>query len=71
MKRDIELVKRILEHFEAKTDWGGEKGLNIDGYDQKIVGYHVDIMYEAGLLNGEAISTENGRIWDVIPFRLT
>jgi len=71
MKRDLELVKYILEYFENKQDWKPEENLKIDNFDDKLVSYHVDIMYEAGLINGEAITSETGRIYNVLPFRLT
>lgn len=71
MKRDLELVRKILTHFENKENWAHEKDLKIEGYDDKLVSYHIDIMYEAGLLNGEPSKTKEGRIIDVIPFRLT
>lgn len=71
MKRDLELVKLILEHFEDKSDWHGEKVVPIESYEQKLVDYHIQIMYEAGLLNAEPAITDNGRIYDALPFRLT
>ena len=71
MKRDIELIKAILEHFEVKGDWEYEVDVQIEGYDNKIVSYHIQIMYEAGLINGEAVTSNTGRIYAVIPFRLT
>lgn len=30
MKRDIELVRKILIHFENKTDWAHEDKIQID-----------------------------------------
>ena len=71
MERNLDLIKSILEHFEAKDDWKHEKDLEVENYDTKIVSYHIQIMYEAGLINGEAITSNTGRIHDVIPFRLT
>lgn len=71
MKRDLELVKLILEHFENKTDWQGEKEVPVEGYEPKLVDYHIQIMYEAGLINAEPAVTANGRIYDALPFRLT
>lgn len=71
MKRDLDLIKAILEHFEAKDDWKHEKDLEIEGYDIKLVSYHLQIMFEAGLINAEAITSETGRIYDLVPFRLT
>lgn len=39
MKRDLELIKQILLHFERKTDWKYEENLKIEGFDEKLVGY--------------------------------
>lgn len=71
MTRDLELIKQILLHFENKTDWKHEKNFEIEGYDSNLVAYHLQLIYEAGLINGEAITSNTGRIYDVIPFRLT
>lgn len=71
MKRDLDLVKRILEHFEEKSDWSGEKSVIIGGYEEKLIAYHIQIMYEGGLINAEPLLSENGRIHDAVPFRLT
>jgi len=71
MTRDLELIKQILLHFENKSDWGYEKDLEIDGFDKKQVAYNLQLMYESELINGEAITSNTGRIYDVLPFRLT
>jgi hypothetical protein len=71
MKRDIELVKQILTYFETKTDWQGESEVKIEGYEAKVINYHIHIMYEGGLLNGEPSKTKEGRVYGVLPFRLT
>lgn len=71
MKRDLELVKKILTHFEEKTDWKHEENIQIDGYEPDLISYHIHIMYEGGLLNGEPIQSAQGRIYNVLPFRLT
>jgi hypothetical protein len=70
MKRDLELIKEILLHFESKEDWKHEN-LEIQGYEKKLVDYHLQLMYEGGLLNCEPITSEKGRIYNVLPFRLT
>lgn len=71
MKRDLDLVRKILIHFEEKTDWKNEKDLKLSGFQDKDVSYHLDIIYEAGLLNSEPILSKQGRVIDTIPFRLT
>ncbi len=71
MKRDIQLVREILLHFEEKQDWSYEDPVLIDGYEKRLVDYHMQIMYEAGLINGEPTKTEQGRLYDILPYRLT
>ena len=36
-----------------------------------MVSYHVDLMFEAGLINGEPVTSSTSTIYDVISFRLT
>ena len=71
MVRDLDLVRKILQHFEDKSDWNYEENQTFEGYDDKIVSYHIDIIYEAGLINGEPVRSKQGRLYDVLPFRLT
>jgi hypothetical protein len=50
MKRDMELVRKIL--FEIEKTYMGEllNDLKINGYDYKNLIYHLEIMNEKGLL---------------------
>ncbi len=50
MKRDMELVRKILFEIENKHKSGALVNLNIEGYDMETVAYHCQIMYEAGLV---------------------
>lgn len=79
MKRDLELVREILMFFEKRTNdkmiqpkhiiEGSE--LEISGYEGRLISDHIDIMYEAGLLEGYADRTKDGRLIKVYPTRLT
>ncbi|WP_461637848.1 DUF2513 domain-containing protein [Labilibaculum euxinus] len=71
MKRDLDLVKKVLEYFEEKNARGHEKDMEINGFDKDQVSYHLIILFEANLIAGESITTNTGRIYDIIPFRLT
>lgn len=51
MKRDMELVRKILFEIEDKYVSKMLMGLQIEGYDQVTVAYHCKIMYEAGLIS--------------------
>lgn len=54
MKRDMDLVIKILEYLEAREEISVIRELEIPGYDQGVVAYHVCRMYEGGLLDAEA-----------------
>lgn len=51
MKRDMELVRKILFEIEDKYVSTMLIGLQIEGYDQATVAYHCKIMHEAGLIS--------------------
>ncbi len=73
MKRDMNLVIKILEYFEARDEISIIKKVEIPGYDSGIVAYHVRRMYEGGLLDAEVLTSKSTetRLIDVWPFGLT
>jgi hypothetical protein len=72
VKRDMELVRKLLLFFEAKPDQSAIENVEIDGYDREAIGYHLILLYEADLIAAEPyVSKTSNRIIDVLPFRLT
>ena len=55
MRRDMELVRKILLQVEESDDILTPP-IQINGYDDKVVNDHIVLMHEAGLL--EAFYTE-------------
>jgi hypothetical protein len=53
MKRDMDLVRAILLHLEAEAGPSGISLSEVEGHTWEETSYHVDIMAEAGLVNGE------------------
>ncbi|MEQ8503865.1 MAG: DUF2513 domain-containing protein [Rhodospirillales bacterium] len=51
MKRDMELVRKILIDVQSRTDTI-PRGLIIDGYDDAVVARHAEMLVESGLLKG-------------------
>ena len=47
MKRDMQLVRSILENLERESIFGH---VEIDGYDDKLTDHHVLILQDAGFL---------------------
>ncbi|AMA10691.1 DUF2513 domain-containing protein [Picosynechococcus sp. PCC 73109] len=53
MKRDMELIKKILLALEANNtinQYLHYSNLNLEGYDDNEVAYHVKLAHEAGLI---------------------
>lgn len=53
MKRDLDLIRKLLIYFEEKPGLEVEESPAIDGYDQSTLQYHLRLMYEAGLITCE------------------
>lgn len=73
MKRDLDLVRKILFHFEDKENDQMEKSVEIEGYEPNIIRYHLLLMDEAGLLRCERSlsKTTPSRVISAYPFSLT
>lgn len=72
MKRDMELVRTLLVHFEEKPDDHLVKHVEIEGYDTRTIDYHLILLYEANLIEGEpSVSKSSKRVIRVYPMRLT
>jgi hypothetical protein len=57
MKRDMDLVRKIVFAIEDRASGFALAELKIEGYTQEQIGYHVCIMIEAGLLEGDDATT--------------
>ena len=51
MKRDMDLVRKILLKIEEEYISTAIYDLSIDGYDMETVAYHCKILHEAGLVS--------------------
>ena len=73
MKRNMEIVLAILEFLEEREEISLIPILEIPAYDNDVVSYHCRRMYEAGLLDAEAVtsSSTDARLINVLPFGLT
>lgn len=52
MKRDFDLVRKILLACEAQPTGYAPDPLEVAEYDKEQIGYHVHLMIQAGLLEG-------------------
>ena len=52
MKRDMDLVRKILLEIEKQYKSTAIINLKIESYDMETVAYHCKILHEAGLISG-------------------
>ena len=71
MKRDMDLVRKILFAMEDYETGFVNREIKIDGYSEEEVGYHVYIMDEAGLLVRIDATHRGSSSPEAIPSRLT
>lgn len=64
MKRDMELIRKILFAIEEKYVDVAIYDLEIDGYDLKTVAYHCSILKDAGLISDYGASYGGDELLD-------
>ena len=62
MKRDMELIRKILFFLESRTFLKAELDLPIEGYKRDDIRYHILLLAQAGLIDFEPEKTKSGRI---------
>lgn len=59
MQRDMDLVRRILlQTADADADRIRTTSVHVDGYDERTVARHMELMHEAGLIEANLYTTE-------------
>ncbi|MEK7761281.1 MAG: DUF2513 domain-containing protein [Nitrospirota bacterium] len=72
MKRDLELIRKLLIFFEEKESPQQVEVPPIEGYDELAIKYHLVLLHDAGLLRCEPVrSSTSDRVIYVLPFDLT
>ena len=71
MKRDIDLVRHILLAAEARDSAYVNETLQIDGYTDEQVDYHVYLMWQAGLVEASDTSASESTSPSAILHNLT
>ena len=67
MKRDMDLIRKILLAIEAHPDYGKwDVPLAFEGYSEEMLNYHLTLLLEAGLIEakkGHERWIANGLTW--------
>jgi hypothetical protein len=59
LKRDMDLIRTILIKIESDNNTTISKVVNLDGYDPVEVSYHVKLLIEARLIDGDNMFADN------------
>jgi hypothetical protein len=63
MKRDLDLIRRILLAVEARQETEQPFSVSINGYSQEQICYHIRLLAEAGLLRAVDYSGNGPPNW--------
>ncbi|HUT54550.1 MAG TPA: DUF2513 domain-containing protein [bacterium] len=59
MKRDMELIRKILQSIEEEPTGFAPNHIKIEGYSEDQINYHVYLMIDAGLLEGFKVTSHD------------
>jgi hypothetical protein len=72
VKRDLELIRKLLFFFDEKPGANHVQVPPIPGYDDLAIKYHLVLLHDAGYLRCEPVkSSTSDRVIYVLPFDLT
>src|SRR5262245_2804334 len=71
MKRDLELIRKLLVFFDERDAVTHIEAPPIEGYDAAAIKYHLVLMNDAKLLRCEEVKTNTGFVIYLLPFELT
>ncbi len=72
MRRDPDLIRKLLFHFEEKLDYAAERCPPIAGFSELDIMYHMLLLAQAGFLDHQPEWTKSrDRIIRVLGFGLT
>jgi len=57
MKRDMDLIRQIALHIEDSPDGWAPQSFTIEGYTNEQIGFHVLLMIEGGLVQGQDVTS--------------
>jgi len=71
VKRNMDLVRKLVLAVEENPTGFAPKDLGIEGYNKEEIGYHLYIMLEAGLIRGTDVTTHGSKSPEAIATGLT
>lgn len=71
MKRDMDLIRKLLLAIEAHEHGRAPKNLEVAGFNQEQIGYHIWLMCDGGLLHVVESITLDSASPTAIPITIT
>ena len=71
MKRDMDLVRKILFQMEEAEGGYADNDFAVDGYDEDAVGHHVWLMEQAGLVTAADMTAQQSPSPVALPLSIT
>ncbi len=73
MKRDMDLIRKLLLYLESKPDDHLDENVEIEGYESVVINHQLVLLAKAGFINFEATrsSSNPDRLIRVYPSTLT
>lgn len=71
MKRDMNLIRQLVFHIEAASDQLDSSTIKLPNYGQDEIGYHCELMKEAGLIHADKTTDLDARYSEMMIYRLT
>jgi hypothetical protein len=71
MKRDLDLIRSILLAVEEEDNIADFKPVHIEGYEDELVWHHLQLLDEAGLIEGQWRPAHGVRAHEWLVRRLT
>ena len=72
MKRDMDLIRKLLFYFEETKDTVHDDLPKIEGYDANSIKYHIYLMHDSNLLHCDPVKSEiTGQVLYLMPLNLS
>ncbi|MDR4506529.1 MAG: DUF2513 domain-containing protein [Candidatus Scalindua sp.] len=72
MKRDMDLIRKLLFYFEQTKDTVHDNLPKIEGYDANSIKYHIYLLYDSKLLHCEPVKSEiTGQVLYLTPLNVS
>ena len=71
MKRDMNLIRKLLLIINEHEHGYAPKNIEIEGFSEEQIGYHALLLGEAGLIEAKPLKSYDSESPTAIPIRLT